>query len=111
MLQAPPLSSRGESPGVTVPVSLPAGSSTTATSEDAALDTSSTNAAILVPLWFTKSSFTADDFEPDEYIRAMRRYVPLNSLQEELERHLVSLKAEVGSLSPLNIFILVIYIS
>ena len=56
-----------------------------------------------VPLWFKKDAFTAEEFDAEEYARNMRRYVTLGQLQAELERHLVTLKAEVRAPTPQKI--------
>lgn len=64
-------------------------------------------------LWFKKEAFLAErcvrlperaaapslrpSFEPEEYVKDLQRYVPLDSLRDALDGHLSSLKTEVRS--------------
>ncbi|GBG89774.1 hypothetical protein CBR_g49627 [Chara braunii] len=50
------------------------------------------------PLWFKKDAFSDPDFEPDEYITDLRRFVPLETLRAELGSHLSVLKNELVEL-------------
>ena len=81
LVQGLPLSSRTEAPRPTSSapvVSVPAPGAPVTPSAASTAETITPHRAsreTAVPLWFKKEAFTADDFEPDEYIRAMRRYV------------------------------------
>jgi len=79
---------------------------------------------LLVPLWFKVEAFTAPEFDADEYVRDLRRYVraprpgdalatltnrlagrpatqvPLETLRAELDKHLTTLKNEARAAAP-----------
>jgi hypothetical protein len=84
---------------------------------------------LAVPLWFKVEAFTAPEFDADEYVRDLRRYVraprpasranavhrnshrpagrrppqvPLETLRAELDKHLTTLKNEARAASPLR---------
>ncbi|CAN6464833.1 unnamed protein product [Victoria cruziana] len=47
------------------------------------------------PLWFKKDGFLQKDFDPEAYVSDLRRFVPLDSLRNELRSHLSILKNEL----------------
>ena len=51
-------------------------------------------------LWCKKESFLAEHFDPEEYLKDLRRYVPLDALRAALEAHLGTLKNEASSSRP-----------
>ncbi|KAL6757491.1 hypothetical protein V8C86DRAFT_2624124 [Haematococcus lacustris] len=48
-----------------------------------------------LPVWLNPDRFLAADFEPDACVADLRRFVPLNTLQVELQNYLATLKARM----------------
>lgn len=52
-----------------------------------------------LPAWLNPSAFVSDDFKPEEQVAELRRFVPLPTLQSELESYLATLKTKVRTCS------------
>mmetsp|Transcript_5380 Transcript_5380/g.19660 ORF Transcript_5380/g.19660 Transcript_5380/m.19660 type:complete len:776 (+) Transcript_5380:188-2515(+) len=50
------------------------------------------------PVWFRPEAFCDEDFSPSEYVVDMQKFVPMDTLKQELASHLSLLKAELVEL-------------